>query len=42
MAEAFMVALTGPTASGKSHLAMALAERHGGEIVNAYSMQVYK
>ena len=32
----------GPTASGKSALAMALAERIGGEIVNADSMQVYR
>lgn len=31
----------GPTASGKSALALALAERLGGEIVNADSMQVY-
>jgi tRNA dimethylallyltransferase len=33
--------LMGPTASGKSALALALAERLGGEIVNADSMQVY-
>jgi len=33
--------LMGPTASGKSALALALAERIGGEIVNADSMQVY-
>jgi len=32
----------GPTASGKSALALALAERLGGEIVNADSMQVYR
>lgn len=31
----------GPTASGKSALALALAARLGGEIVNADSMQVY-
>ena len=37
--EAILVA--GPTASGKSALAMQLAERHGGTIVNADSMQVY-
>ncbi|MDQ0471469.1 tRNA (adenosine(37)-N6)-dimethylallyltransferase MiaA [Labrys wisconsinensis] len=35
------VLLAGPTASGKSALALALAERFGGEIVNADSMQVY-
>jgi tRNA dimethylallyltransferase len=34
--------IMGPTASGKSALAMALAERLGGEIVNADSMQVYR
>ncbi len=34
--------LMGPTASGKSALALALAERIGGEIVNADSMQVYR
>lgn len=33
--------IMGPTASGKSALAQALAERVGGEIVNADSMQVY-
>ncbi|HEX8193334.1 MAG TPA: tRNA (adenosine(37)-N6)-dimethylallyltransferase MiaA [Allosphingosinicella sp.] len=34
--------IAGPTASGKSALALALAERHGGEIINADSAQVYK
>jgi tRNA dimethylallyltransferase len=34
--------IMGPTASGKSELALALAERMGGEIVNADSMQVYR
>lgn len=33
--------IAGPTASGKSALALTLAERYGGEIVNADSMQVY-
>ncbi len=33
--------LTGPTASGKSALALALAERRGGSIVNADAMQTY-
>jgi tRNA dimethylallyltransferase len=32
----------GPTASGKSALAMALADRCGGEIVSVDSMQVYR
>lgn len=35
------ILIAGPTASGKSALALALAERLGGEIVNADSMQVY-
>lgn len=34
--------IMGPTASGKSALALALAERLEGEIVNADSMQVYR
>lgn len=34
--------LTGPTASGKSELALELAETFDGEIVNADSMQVYR
>lgn len=37
-----VVVITGPTASGKSHAALELAERFGGEIVNADSMQVYR
>jgi tRNA dimethylallyltransferase len=34
--------LAGPTASGKSALALQLAERLGGAIINADSMQVYQ
>lgn len=34
--------IAGPTASGKSALALALAERTGGVVLNADSMQVYK
>jgi tRNA dimethylallyltransferase len=34
--------LTGPTASGKTALAIALAKKYGGEIVSADSMQLYK
>ncbi|MGN6058652.1 MAG: tRNA (adenosine(37)-N6)-dimethylallyltransferase MiaA [Sphingomicrobium sp.] len=34
--------IAGPTASGKSALALALAERTGGVIVNADSAQVYR
>jgi tRNA dimethylallyltransferase len=33
--------IAGPTASGKSALAMALAERHDGVVINADSAQVY-
>lgn len=36
------VLIAGPTASGKSALAVALGERLGGTIVNADSMQVYR
>ena len=35
------VLVAGPTASGKSALAMAIAERHGGVVVNADALQVY-
>jgi tRNA dimethylallyltransferase len=34
--------VAGPTASGKSALALAVAERFGGTIINADSMQVYR
>jgi tRNA dimethylallyltransferase len=37
-----VVLIAGPTASGKSGLALALAEQIGGTIVNADSMQVYR
>ena len=37
-----VVAVVGATASGKSDLALDLAERLGGEIVNTDSMQVYR
>jgi tRNA dimethylallyltransferase len=36
------VLIAGPTASGKSRLAMELAERIGGIVINADSMQVYR
>ena len=36
------VLIAGPTASGKSALALWLAEALGGEIINADSMQVYR
>ncbi len=37
-----IILIAGPTASGKSALALALAEKFGGLIVNADSMQVYR
>jgi len=37
-----VVILYGPTASGKSGLAVALAERIGGTIINADSLQIYR
>ncbi|MBB3461817.1 tRNA (adenosine(37)-N6)-dimethylallyltransferase MiaA [Rhizobium sp. BK377] len=35
------ILITGPTASGKSALAVELAKEHGGVVINADSMQVY-
>ena len=37
-----VVAVVGPTAAGKSDLAIALAQQLGGEVVNADSMQLYR
>ncbi|MCC6933539.1 MAG: tRNA (adenosine(37)-N6)-dimethylallyltransferase MiaA [Deltaproteobacteria bacterium] len=37
-----IVSITGPTASGKSHVALSLAQALNAEIVNADSIQVYK
>lgn len=37
-----VVVVVGPTASGKSELAVRIAEEFGGEVVNADSMQVYR
>ena len=37
-----VVVVTGPTASGKTGLAIEIALRFGGEVVNADSMQVYR
>lgn len=37
-----VVAVVGPTAAGKSDLAVDLAHRVGGEIVNGDSMQIYR
>ena len=37
-----LIVLTGPTASGKTALSVRLAEKIGGEIISADSMQVYR
>jgi tRNA dimethylallyltransferase len=37
-----VLAVVGPTATGKTALAVALAQRMGGEVVNADSMQLYR
>lgn len=37
-----VLAILGPTASGKSALGLALAERHNGEIINCDSTAVYR
>ncbi|QTE30619.1 tRNA (adenosine(37)-N6)-dimethylallyltransferase MiaA [Pengzhenrongella sicca] len=37
-----VVAVVGPTATGKSDLGLALAERLGGEVVNVDAMQLYR
>jgi tRNA dimethylallyltransferase len=36
-----VIVVAGPTASGKSALALALAERRGGTVINADAMQTY-
>ena len=37
-----LLVICGPTASGKTALAVALAKRTGGEVVSADSMQIYR
>ena len=37
-----IILLAGPTASGKSKLAVHLAKKLNGEVINADSMQIYK
>jgi tRNA dimethylallyltransferase len=37
-----MLAIVGPTAAGKSELALAVAEAHGADIVSCDSLQVYR
>jgi tRNA dimethylallyltransferase len=39
---AHLIAIVGPTASGKSDLALRLAREHSGEIVSCDSLQVYR
>ncbi len=41
-AEGALVCIVGPTASGKTELAIRLAERLGGEIISADSVQIYR
>ncbi len=42
MSDLLLVALVGPTGSGKTALSLVLAERFGGEIVNCDSVAVYR
>jgi tRNA dimethylallyltransferase len=42
VASPLLIALVGPTAAGKSALALRLALAHGGEIVSCDSLQVYR
>lgn len=37
-----LLAVAGPTASGKSDLAVELAKKYGGEVISCDSMQIYK
>jgi tRNA dimethylallyltransferase len=37
-----LLAIVGPTASGKSHLAIQLAKQHNGEIINCDSVQMFR
>ena len=37
-----LIAIVGPTAVGKTALALALAKRYNGEIISCDSMQIYK
>ena len=37
-----LIVICGPTATGKTKLGVALAQRLGGEVVSADSMQVYR
>ena len=37
-----LIVVAGPTASGKTSLAIALAKHYNGEVVSADSMQIYR
>ena len=37
-----VIVITGPTAAGKTAVALELCQRLGGEIVNADAMQIYR
>ena len=37
-----VVAVVGPTATGKTALGVALAQRFSGEVISADSMQIYR
>jgi len=40
--EPCLIAIVGPTGAGKSALGLAIARRHGGEVVSCDSLQVYR
>jgi tRNA dimethylallyltransferase len=42
VAESVAIAILGPTATGKTALALSIAERYGGEIINCDSTAVYR
>lgn len=42
MTKPLVAVVVGPTASGKSALAVEIAKKYGGEVVSADSMQIYK
>ena len=42
MSKTKVIAVVGPTASGKSALAVEICRRFGGEVISADSMQIYK
>ena len=42
MKKTTVIVIAGPTASGKSNLAIELAKKIDGQIISADSMQIYK